>query len=310
MASNKSYYDVLGVSRNASAEQIKKAFKKLAVKYHPDAGGDEAKFKEISEAYEVLSDPEKKKEYDQMQAFGGFGGFSGYGGGGGRTRSSYTGGSNVNWDDILDSIRRGEGAFGTQWDIPMWGNSAPRKQRGADLTISIEITFDQAFKGVERHVSYRIPSTKEPQELTVKIPAGARNGGKLRYKRRGEYGTNGGERGDLVITTIVKPHPYYTLHNADVEMDLPITPYEAALGAEIEVPTPGGQVVRLKIPAGTQSGRTFRFKELGAPDVKRKGKKGAFLVKTKVVIPKNLSVEEKAAYKKLATADTRTVRKF
>lgn len=309
MPSSKSYYDVLGVSRNASADEIKKAFKKLAVKHHPDAGGDEAKFKEISEAYEVLSDPKKKQEYDQMQAFGGgFGGFGGFGGNAGRTRTSSS--ANIDWNDILDSIRRGEGAFGSQWDGSFWGNAAPRKQRGADLTLTIELTFDEAFTGLERHVSYRIPSTKERQELTVKVPAGAQDGGKLRYKQRGEYGQNGGERGDLVITTKVKPHAYYVRNGADVEMELALTPYEAALGAEIEVPTPGKKTVRLKVPAGTQGGQTFRFKELGAPDVKHKGKKGAFLVKTRIEVPKNLSADEVAAYEKLRSLDTRAVRSF
>lgn len=305
-ADQKDYYEVLGVSSSATTDEIKKAFKKLAVKHHPDAGGDEVKFKEISEAYEVLSDKDKRREYDQMRSFGGGFGFGGFGG----RRSSGGAGMGVDWSDILESIRSGSGAFNGQWDFSGW-DSGPKKVRGADLTMSIELDFEDAFVGAERHVSYRIPSTKEKQEMNVKIPAGARDGGKLRYRKRGEYGQNGGDRGDLLITTVVKPHPFYTRVGSDVEMKVPVTPSELALGTTLELPTPGKKTIRLKVPAGTPSSQVFRFKDLGAPDVKKKGKSGALLVKLDVVTATDevpLTDEERELYEKLQSLDVRNVR--
>ena len=303
MPSTKSYYDVLGVSTKASADEIKKAFKKLAVKYHPDAGGDEEKFKEISEAYEVLGDPQKKKEYDQYLLYGS----SPFGGS--RGGYSYQGsGSSIDWSEILESIRRGEGAFGTSWDFSGFGTPRNKAQRGSDLTLSLEISFEEAFKGTQRKVSYRIPSTKEKQELTVKVPAGAQDGGKLRYKKRGEYGKHGGERGDLVITTKISPHPLFSFSGADVHLEVPLTPAEAALGAQIDIPTPQGKTVRLKVPAGTQNAKTFKFSNLGAPDLANKGKTGALLARVKIEIPEYLTGEEKELYAKLKEIDPRKPR--
>ncbi|MDO5045012.1 MAG: DnaJ C-terminal domain-containing protein [Coriobacteriia bacterium] len=306
MPTTKSYYDVLGVSKNASSDEIKKAFKKLAVKYHPDAGGDEDKFKEISEAYEVLSDPKKKQEYDQYLLYGG----ANYGnyGTGGFTYSQ--GGSSIDWSEILESIRRGEGAFGSNFDFDFgdFGSRRTRSVRGADLTLKLQISFDEAIRGTQKKVSYRIPSSKERQELTVKIPAGAQDGGKLRYKKRGEYGTGNGERGDLVISTIVAPHPYFTRKGADVLVEVPLAPHEAALGAQITIPTPYNKELRLKVPAGTQDGKTFKFPNMGAADVAHKGKTGSLLAKVKIAIPEELSKAEEEAYKKLQELDTRSIR--
>ena len=131
-------------------------------------------------------------------------------------------------------------------------------------------------------MSFKVPSTGEEQSLTVKVPAGAVDGGKLRYRGRGEYGRNGGSRGDLVITTRVAEHPLFKRDGADVRMELPVSIYEASLGTSVEVPCPDGTTVRLKIPAGTQDGKTFRFRDLGAPNVKRKGSRGALYVKIRV----------------------------
>ena len=305
----KTFYDVLGVSRDASDKEIKTAFHKLAQKYHPDAGGDEQKFKEISEAYETLSNPDKRKEYDQMLMFG----MGGNGPGGGAY--TYTGGGQ-GWGDIFDSIFRGEGAFGTDWAQGfggqgfggMGGAGRTRSRKGSDLSLSIDVSAEDAFRGVTRKVTYRVPSTGEQQTITVNVPAGAVNGGKLRYKRRGEYGANGGERGDLVITTRVAEHPLFKRKGADVTMELPVSVYEAALGTQIEVPTPGGTAVSLKIPAGTQSGKTFRFKDLGAPDVKHRGRTGALLVTVKVEVPTALTDEERTKLRELEEADTRDYR--
>ncbi len=306
----KNFYDVLGVSRDASADEIKKSFRKLAQKHHPDAGGDEQKFKEISEAYETLSDPEKRKEYDQVLMFGGIPGAD-FGGDGGRGRAyTYTDGG-FDFSDIFSGFGGGaasaqdDGGFGGFDFSSIFGGGNPgnRVQKGGDLTMSIDVTFEEALTGAQRKVTYRIPSTGEEQSLTVKIPAGAVNGGKLRYRKRGEFGRNGGERGDLVITTRVAEHPVFKRDGADVRMDLPISIYEAALGATVEIPTPEGKTVRLKVPKATQDGKVFRFKDLGAPNVKKKGTKGALYVTVKVEVPTRLSKEERAALEEAQAAD-------
>ena len=288
MAAGKTFYDILGVSKSASDKEIKSAFRKLAQKYHPDAGGDEAKFKEISEAYETLSDEKKRKEYDQMLMFGGMPGAGGaYGGGYG------AGAGASGWGDIFDSI---------------FSAGRSRARKGGDLSLTVDVTAEDAFRGVTHKVTYRIPSTGEQQTITVSVPAGAVDGGKLRYKRRGEYGVAGGERGDLVVTTHVEEHPLFKRKGADVTMEVPISVYEAALGCTVDVPTPGGATVRLKVPAGTQTGKKFRFKEMGAPDVKHRGRTGALLVEIKVQVPTNLSDDERDAMTKLREADTRDYR--
>ena len=305
MAQGKTFYDVLGVSKNATDKEIKSAFRKLAVKYHPDAGGDEQKFKEISEAYETLSDETKRKQYDQMLMFGGMpgGGGAGYGGAG------YAGAAG-GWGDIFDSIFSGNGAWGSDWGSGFGGNAGgrTRTRKGGDLSITIDVSADDAFRGTSRTVTYSVPSTGERQTISVTIPAGAVDGGKIRYKRRGEYGANGGERGDLLVTTHVEEHPLFKRKGADVNMEVPVSAFEAALGCAVDVPTPGGKTVRLKIPAGTQSGKKFRFKEMGAPDVKRRGRTGALLVEVKVEVPTNLTGEERAALETLRDADTRSYR--
>lgn len=309
MPQGKNFYDVLGVKRDASEKEIKSAFRKLAQKYHPDAGGDEAKFKEISEAYDTLSNPDKRKEYDQLLMFGGIPGAGGRPGG----AYTYAGGPGAGgWSDIFSSIFNGDGAFGGDWAQGFGGmggqRAASRPQRGSDLSLTVDVSAEDAFMGATRKVTYRIPSTGEQQVITVSVPAGAVDGGKLRYKRKGEYGANGGERGDLVVTTHVEEHPLFKRKGADVTMTLPISVAEAALGCQVDVPTPGGATVRLKVPAGTQTGKTFRFKEMGAPDVKRRGRKGALLVKIEVEVPTRLSDAERRAFEQLRDLDERNYR--
>ena len=304
---DRNYYDILGVKRDATDDDIKKAFRKLAAKYHPDAGGDEAKFKEVSEAYTTLSDKQKRKEYDQLLMFGGIPGAGRPGGG----YSGYTTNVGGNWQDIFGGMG-GDGFGGFDFSSIFGGAAGAGRSRGpakgSDLTMSIDVTAEEAFSGATRKVTYRVPSTGEEQSLTVKIPAGAVDGGKLRYKRRGEYGVAGGERGDLVVTTHVEEHPLFKRKGADVTMEVPVSVYEAALGCTVDVPTPGGATVRLKVPAGTQTGKKFRFKEMGAPDVKHRGRTGALLVEIKVQVPTNLSDDERDAMTKLREADTRDYR--
>ena len=307
MAGSKTFYDVLGVKRDASKSDIQKAFRKLAAKYHPDRGGDEAKFKEISEAYNTLSDDKKRQEYDQMLAFGGIPG----GGFGGR-QGGYTYTTNVNganFADFFSGFGGGAGAGAGGFDFAdIFGGRASRPVAGSDLTMSVNVSFDEAFKGTSRKATYRVPSTGEEQSLTIKVPAGAYDGMKLRYKKRGEYGVNGGPRGNLVVTINVATHPVFSRDGADVRMKLPVSIYEAALGTSVDVPTPDGTTVRLKVPAGTQSGKTFRFKNLGAPRVKDPATRGALYVSVDVKVPTKLSKKERDALQALLDADERSYR--
>ena len=307
----RNYYDILGVKRDATQDEIKKAFRRLAAKYHPDAGGDEKKFAEVSEAYTTLSDDKKRKEYDQMLLFGGIPGADFGGSGRGRGYTTNVGGTD--WQEIFTNIRGGEGAFSgfdfSQLFGGMGGRQAPnRPTKGVDLTIEIDITAEEAFSGTQRKITFTVPSTGERQTLTVKVPAGAVNGGRLRYAGRGEFGTDGGQRGDLVVKFKVGEHPVFKRDGADVHMELPISIYEAALGADIEVPTPDGTTCRLKVPAGTQDGKTFRLRDLGAPNVKREGVRGALYITVKVRVPTRLTAKEREQLETLRDADTRSYR--
>lgn len=313
MAATPDYYKTLGVSRNASADEIKKAFRKLARKHHPDAGGDETKFKEINEAYEVLSDDKKRKLYDQYgtasenQIPHGWSGVNMgdiFGGQGGNFSS---------WADILESIRRGEGAFGTNWDFNDFGGfggntRASRARKGQDVNVNLEVSFDEAFRGVEKRVTLRIPGKQEPQNLTIKVPAGAVDGGRLRLKGMGAPGENGGAAGDLLVTTKIAPHPYYSRKGADVHVKLPINIAEAALGTSVVVPAPDGTKVRVKIPAGTQSGTVLTIKGKGAPQVKNKGANGNLKIDVSVEVPSSLNEQQKQALESYMAATKKDIR--
>ena len=247
-----------------------------------------------------------------MLMFGGIPGAD-FGGSGGRGRYTYTTNVGGDWSDIFNSVRGGDGGFGGFDFSSIFGGAgaaraANRPTKGSDLTMSVDVSAEEAFRGATRKATYRVPSTGEEQTLTIKIPAGAVDGGKLRYRGRGEYGTNGGDRGDLVITTHVAEHPVFKRDGADVRMELPLSIYEATLGTTVDVPTPDGTEVRLKVPAGTQDGKTFRFRDLGAPNVKRKGTRGALFVTVRVKVPTMLSKKERDALAALCDADTRDYR--
>ncbi len=304
MATTPDYYKTLGVSRTATPEEIKKAYRKLARKHHPDAGGDEAKFKEINEAYEVLSDEKKRQLYDEYGTanenqipFGGSGfGGSGFGGFG-------------SWADILEALRNGGGSgwnvsvngqdmggnpFGGGSGFGGFGGYHPRPTKGEDASVDLHVSFDEAFHGTEKHVTVRMPGKTERETLTVKIPAGAVDGGRVRFKGRGRAGLNGGEAGDLLVVTRIDPHPYYTREGADVVVDLPVDFAEAALGAAIVVPAPDGTKVRVKVPAGTQDGTVLTVRGKGAPDVKAGGI-GDLKIKVAVRVPKQLTEAQRKA---------------
>lgn len=303
MVAEKNYYEVLGVAADASIDDIKKSFKKLARKHHPDAGGDEAKFKELSEAYEVLSDKQKREEYDTWLKYGAY-----MGGGSGAYRQGqgvpFDFGGQGGWrtviqdfgdlGDIFSRIRHGEGAFGTDWDFP------ERRAKGRDVQVTLDVSFEDAFFGSEKRVTVRTSDGGE-QKVDVKIPAGAVEGGKLRYKGMGGAGSGGGEKGDLVIVTAIKPHPLYSRNGANVLMNLPISFTEAGLGAQIVVPAPDGSRVKLRIPANTPNGKTFVLRGKGAPRVKGTGH-GDLKVQVSVTMPAELNAAQKAALEAFAAA--------
>lgn len=313
------YYKILGVSRDADADTIKKAFRKLARKHHPDAGGDEAKFKEINEAYEVLSDEKKRQTYDQFGTananqipYGGAGGGNPFGG---------AGFGGFNWADILEQLRHGEGVAGTNWDFnvnggggnPFAGNpfggyqTQPQPQKGADKKVTMNVTFEEAFKGCEKHVRIGRAGTTEKEELDIKIPAGAVEGGRVRLRGKGSAGLNGGPAGDLLVNIHIKEHPLYTRDKADVLMDLPISFPEAVLGAKVVVPTPDGTRVRVTVPAGSQTGQQLKVPGKGAPQLKGTGN-GDLKLNITVQVPKDINDKQKQALEAFQDATAEEVR--
>ena len=315
MAATPDYYKTLGVPRTATADEIKTAFRKLARTHHPDAGGDEAKFKELNEAYEVLSDDKKRKLYDQYGTANENQIPQGWGGGSVNVEDIFggAGGGFGSWADILESIRHGEGAFGTDWDFNdmsgFGGGRQPRPRKGQDMNVTLNVTFDEAFKGAEKRVTVRVPGRGESETLTVKIPAGAVAGGRLRFKGKGGPGENGGAAGDLLITTKIDPHPYYTRKGADVLMDVPVSVAEAALGASVVVPAPDGTKVRVRVPKGTQDDTVLSVRGKGAPKVKGDGS-GDLKITVKVVVPKEMNEGQKKAMEDYLAATTDDVRSW
>ncbi len=308
MPTTPDYYKTLGVSRNASSDEIKKAFRRLAQKHHPDAGGNEATFKEINEAYEVLSDDKKRKLYDQYGTASESriphgGGFS-YGDMNWSDVSFANWGS---WADILESIRRGEGVGGSNWDFSNFGTQRNTPHKGRDLSVSLSVSFDEAFSGAEKRVTLRIPGRNEPETLTIKIPAGAVDGGRLRFRGKGTPGENGGAAGDLLIETKIEPHPYYKREGADVVVATPVSIAEAALGTSIVVPAPDGSKVRVKIPPGTQNATRLTVRGKGAARVKGQGQ-GDMIVEVCVSVPTSLSDEQRTALEAYRNATGESVR--
>lgn len=287
MAGKRDYYEVLGVPRNASDDEIKKAYRKLAVKYHPDRNpGDkeaEAKFKEINEAHEVLSDKQKRARYDQF-GHAGVGGASGNPFGGGNAGNPF-GGFNYNGqafnfdfgggglDDILGSI------FG-------FGGGARRPRRGADYQTSVTLSFEEAIFGTTKEVSVNNESLK------VKIPAGIDDGMSIRLSGKGGPAPEGGtEKGDLYVRIRVRPHKSLTREGAIILSEKKIDMVDAALGCEVEVETVDGPIT-MRVPAGTQSGTPFKLSGHGVP-FRSDGDRGPHIVTIIVETPKNLSRKQK-----------------
>jgi curved DNA-binding protein len=302
----KDYYKIIGVEKSASQDEIKKAYRKLAMKYHPDRNQDnkiaEEKFKQVTEANEVLSDPEKRKKYDtlgsnwkqhqsQGQGFDDF--YSNYGRGGGGTQYSYSG----NIDDLFGNISGFsdffESFFGRSGSPG--GQQGRRSRKGQDFEATLYIPLIEAYNGSNKEISIG------GKRVRVKIPPGTKDGKKLRLKGLGSEGMNGGEKGDLYLTLKVEKNPYFDLDENDLYNDLYIDLYTAVLGGKKQVITLGGKTINITIPEGTDSGKLLRLKDLGFPTSENSKIYGDLLVRIKVELPQNLKKEEKELFKKLAS---------
>ena len=306
---DKDFYKVLGVSKDVSEADLKKTYRKLARKYHPDSNpGDpaaEAKFKEISEAHSVLADPEQRKEYDQIRAMGsgarftapgtgGQGGFDDVFGGmfggqaGGQRYTFQQGGGQGGFDDVFGGLF-GNGRFGTT-SGGFRGYGGPT--RGNDVTAHTTIDFVTATKG--ETISLQAGDGKP---FKVKIPAGVADGQKIKLRGKGQPSPDGGEAGDIVLTVTVRKHPVFERDGLNLRVTVPVTFAEAALGATIEVPTLGGDPVKLRVAPGTPSGRVLRVKGRGVQTAKGTGD---LLAVVQVAVPSHLSSDAKEALEEFA----------
>ncbi|MBV9441556.1 MAG: DnaJ domain-containing protein [Acidobacteriaceae bacterium] len=322
----KDYYDLLGTSKAATEDDIRKAYRSLARKYHPDVNpGDksaEEKFKDINEAYEVLSDPDKRKRYDQL-------------GPNWKAGSDFTPppgwqGANVGSDGFGDGFGTGQGStdfsdfFGSLFGSTRRGARAGAgfRTRGEDVDAEITLTLEEAHRGITRSVTLRrnepcptcngsglkdgktcptcrgSGTVRRDKSFDVTIPAGVRTGSVIRLAGQGDPGTDGAPTGDLFLHVRIEPHPLFEIISEDdIQIELPVSPWEAALGAGINVPTLDG-TAEMKIPAGTQGGKRLRLRGKGLN--KRQGGSGDEYVKVKIVIPPRLTAREKELFGKLA----------
>jgi len=310
----KDYYKILGVKRNASQEEIKQAFRRLARKYHPDVNKDpdaEKKFKEINEAHEVLSDPEKRKKYDtlgaqwqQYQQSGASGGFDWS-----RWASAQPGrpgGVHVEYGNIgdLGDLFGGAGGFSDFFQTIFGGmggarpqsgdfSYAPRAAKGRDIEQPVEITLEEAYRGTTRQLRRANGST-----VVVNIPAGVKTGSKVRIRGEGAPGVGGGPAGDLYLKIRVQPHHRFTRHGNNLHISVPVDLYTAILGGEVQVPTMEKPIM-LSIPPGTNNGKVFRLRGKGMPDLHNPGKRGDLLVTVNVQLPDHLTSAERKLFQQL-----------
>ena len=323
------YYEVLGVARNATADEIKRAHRKLARKYHPDMNKNNPtateQFKEVQEAYDVLSDPTKRSNYDQFGhagVGGGVGSGAGAGGdpfeafrratGGRGNGRSWRGGPNVTveefdpedfgaggsqFSDIFEQLfgragAAGRGGAAAAGRAGPRGRVRPEPQRGADVEHPVTLSFEQAARGTT--LPLQINRDGKLETIDIKIPPGVKDGSRIRIRGRGQQSV-GGESGDLFIVTQVRPHEFFRREGLDILLDLPLSMYEALNGTKVTVPTLDGPVT-LTIPPGTSSGAKLRIKGRG---VERGDEKGDQYVVTRVIVPKDLDDEDRALLKKL-----------
>ncbi|HAS52015.1 MAG TPA: cytochrome C biogenesis protein [Gammaproteobacteria bacterium] len=271
----KDYYQILGVGRDAPEEAIKKAYRRLARKYHPDVSkesGAEERFKEVSEAYEVLRDAEKRAAYDQLgrnwQAGQDFRPPPGWQGGA-RPHPGMGGFSSSDFSDFFESLFGKAGA--PSGFAGMSGRSGGFATSGQDQTVALDISLEEAYQGGSRAVQLQTPEREasgrvvnRTRTLNVKIPAGVANGQKIRLSGQGSAGKGGGPSGDLYLEVSIKPHHLYKIRSRDITLELPLAPWEAALGCKLEAPTLGGPVT-LNIPANAQNGQKLRLRGRGLP---------------------------------------------
>lgn len=301
---DKDFYAVLGVTKDVTEAELKKAYRKLARQHHPDSNpgnaAAEARFKEISEAHSVLGDPAQRAEYDQIRAMGSGARFS-------------TGGAPGGFDDVFGGMFGGAAPGGRRTapggfeDVfgGLFGNAGPGQQaggrrygmptRGRDHTATVGLEFVTAVHGDT--VTLENPSGGKA--IQVKIPAGVADGQKIRLRGKGEPSRDGGEAGDLVLTVSVRPHPVFARDGLNLRVDVPVTFVEAALGATIEVPTLGGDPVKLRVAAGTPSGRVLRVKGRGVTTSKSAGD---LLATVQVAVPSHLSAEATKHLEKFAAS--------
>jgi curved DNA-binding protein len=303
------YYEVLGVPRTASAEELQQAYRRLARQYHPDVNKDpgaEERFKDISEAYQVLSDPGTRARYDRFgpafrqvpegaerEAAGAGAGF--------RARGARSGGrgGRVYVDDGGEEIYVDEGGFGGI-DLDdllggLFGRGGP--VLGADQEAELALTVEEAFSGGRRWVSLAGPEGQRSYEVT--IPPGVADGQRIRLAGQGGRGGGGGRTGDLYLVVRILPHPRYRLEGRDLHVDLRVSPWEAALGATVPVDTPGGEV-KVTVPPGSSSGRRLRLRGQGMPNPK--GQPGNLYAEVRIMVPKRLSRRERELFEELANA--------
>ena len=307
------YYEALGVSRDASSEEIQQAFRRLARQYHPDVNKDpgaEDRFKEINEAYSVLSDPDTRRRYDRFgpdfrQIPEGYEDYVGAAGGASRSRGRpgsrsggpFGGGSvwvdtggaagggfqDIDFDDLFGGLfgSRGSGFGGT---IP-----------GADQEAELELTVEEAFRGGRRRIA--LSGAGQPTSLEVTIPAGVTDGQRIRLAGEGGRGSGSGPAGDLYLVVRISPHPRYRLEGRDIYVDLPLAPWEAALGTSVSVPTPGGEA-KVKVPPGSSTGRRLRLRGEGMPNPR--GTAGDLYAVVKIMVPRRLTPRERELFEALA----------
>jgi curved DNA-binding protein len=305
------YYETLGVTKGASADDIKSAFRKLARKHHPDLAKDkktaEEKFKEINEAYEVLNDPEKRKKYDEyganwQHAGNGFpggggrgaaGGMGGFGGAGDSSDFHFGGTGYSDFFEQFFGTRRGRGYGGGGGGVEF--EETP--QRGRDVEADILVTLEEVLNGATRQISFRKGNSPDIQTYTVKIPKGVREGQRIRLAGQGGAGAARGMAGDLYLRVKLQQHPDYSFEGADIHHKVEVPAWQAVLGGELTIPTPDGRA-KLKIPAGTQNGKKFRIPGRGLPE--KGGGRGDYYALIEIAIPETITLEQKALWEQIA----------